>query len=253
MVHIPAVPAEEINTRRKYKKTTMKKTLLTAALLFVATSANAKTSPVSFPPNAIGVTEAVYEQLKNGNCYYLDLGEESTGNTRTGAFCDEIVARFETFVIFRAEDKGQMYWVNTQDGLPILNRYMPNGFYSVKENGTTSYYWMKDGLRRKVNMNKNVYKQIRRHKAATPQHMAFSMEQGMYDFLTSDTVEAQLSRDSLKGQMFTVDGVNNALYYVTSTGVEKVAKADVKRFIRQNSTRISKNLLQQIVSAKHMQ
>jgi hypothetical protein len=77
-----------------------------------------------------GVTEETFDHLQTATCTY-------------GGNCDSLIQSLSRRIIMRIEDKGQMYWVNTTDGLPRLNRYLPNGFYS----DGNKYYLVSEGVR----------------------------------------------------------------------------------------------------------
>ncbi|MFA6474795.1 MAG: hypothetical protein WCV88_01175 [Patescibacteria group bacterium] len=108
---------------------------------------------VNLTPNIIGVSESVYKELLNSHCYTANENVPSDAvTTPLGRLCDPILNILEGKVILRAQHSGKMYWINTANGLPIINRYLPDGFYKVKNR----YYWIADGFKQKLS-SKNIY------------------------------------------------------------------------------------------------
>jgi hypothetical protein len=46
----------------------------------------------------------------------------------------------------RVEAHGEQYWINTSDGLPLVNRYLPNGFYRSGK----KLFWVQEGFRTQI-------------------------------------------------------------------------------------------------------
>lgn len=127
-----------------------KATLLAWALipgLFIATASQAaiKSDPISIPKDAVGVTEDDFTELKASNCYF----EERTGATEIsdGVYCDPLLAKLHDKIIFRAQHFGEMYWMNTADGLGTgPHRYLPDGMYTSNDN----YFIVSQGIKKRI-------------------------------------------------------------------------------------------------------
>lgn len=129
---------------------------ITASLLVLAlilpSLTNAMTV-INLTPDIIGVSESVYQELLGSRCY--NTVESAPGDaiaTALGRLCDPIFQDLEGSVVLRAQHVGEMYLINTADVLPIRNRYLPDGFYRVKNR----YYWLADGYKHKLKL-KNIY------------------------------------------------------------------------------------------------
>lgn len=98
---------------------------------------------VTLPPasEAIGITEATYQQLQEAHCYFEE--EPNSVKTTLGRNCDPLVAKLEHNIVMRVEAHGEQYWINTGDGLPIVNRYLADGFYKAGK----KHFLVTDGFR----------------------------------------------------------------------------------------------------------
>ena len=95
------------------------------------------------PSNTVGVTELTYEALRSAHCD-IEIGK-----------CDAVLNEYTGKIIMRVEHRGELYQVNTGDGLPPLTRYLPNGFYQAGG----KFYWVAAGT--KVQLKKhNAYRKI---------------------------------------------------------------------------------------------
>jgi hypothetical protein len=54
--------------------------------------------------------------------------------TPLGRHCDALLARFENKLVMRVQHHGELYWINTGDGVPPVNRYLPDGLYATSQN-----------------------------------------------------------------------------------------------------------------------
>lgn len=115
--------------------------------LFIATTSQAaiKSDPISIPKDAVGVTEADFSELKASHCYF----EERSGATEIsdGVYCDPLLAKLYDKIIFRAQHFGEMYWMNTADGLSNgPHRYLPDGMYIANDN----YFIVSQGIKKRI-------------------------------------------------------------------------------------------------------
>ncbi|MFC1598117.1 hypothetical protein ACFL2M_01130 [Patescibacteria group bacterium] len=118
-------------------KTILIRKLFIPGVLFIALvgvvlpfSGNAITTVYNVPANAVGIDEALFEDLSSSHCTY-EYG------------CDPVIEYFKDSIVFRAQHFGELYWVNTEDGLPTVNRYLPDGFYKAGK----KYYYVSEGGR----------------------------------------------------------------------------------------------------------
>lgn len=99
-------------------------------------------NPLSvFAKEIVGITEATFNQLNQSHCAYSD--QEGMIEASSGGYCDPLVVQLQDAIVMRVEAHGEQYWINTADGLPIVNRYLPNGFYRSDK----KLFWVQDGFR----------------------------------------------------------------------------------------------------------
>lgn len=103
-------------------------------VFFVVSSATAQAKEI------VGITEDTFQQLQTSHCSY----EQPAGmvSTKRGGYCDPLIAQLEDAIVMRVEAHGEQYWINTGDGLPVVNRYLPNGMYTTGK----KLYWVQGGF-----------------------------------------------------------------------------------------------------------
>lgn len=98
---------------------------------------------VSFAKEIVGVTEATFQQLKDSGCSY----ESQPGYVKTDyGFCAPLIAQLKDSIVMRVEAHGEQYWINTSDGFPLVNRYLPNGFYRSGK----KLFWVQEGFKTQI-------------------------------------------------------------------------------------------------------
>lgn len=88
------------------------------------------------PSDITGISEKTYTALKNARCDY-----EST--VRCGSLIDQLAGK----VVMRTEHNGEMYIVSEPFDLPLIKRFLPNGFYAIKQGDNKTYYLLIDGYK----------------------------------------------------------------------------------------------------------
>lgn len=139
----------------------MKKVLLTLSLVvllvpLLSTPASAAYL-VDLPIGAVGVSKKTLNELRSANCYYEY--QPGTVENAYGGYCDALVGKYEGKIIYN-QRTGAMFWINTADGLPLLNRYLPDGFYAAKYKGRNRYYWVTNGFRTRIHLKQDPFGEI---------------------------------------------------------------------------------------------
>ncbi len=101
--------------------------------------------PISIPDGAVGVSEEAFTELKNAHCYFEETKDAI--EISTGVYCDSLLAILHNKIIFRGHHLGEMYWLNTADGLSTgPHRYLPDGMYTSNNN----YFIVSQGIKKRI-------------------------------------------------------------------------------------------------------
>lgn len=199
----------------------------------------------SIPEGAVGLSEAAYQQLKNSHCY---MGPQEGGTVAIGGlYCDSFIAPFVGKIVFRAAHHGEMYWVNTGDGLPLLNRYLPDGIYKVGK----KYYLMDNGRKLKLN-TQDCFSTMENHvKSGSIKY--YGVNNADWTLMNSETVEGNALRKKMAGKIFILTEQDGSLWYV-STGINNYVHAvsgkleTTEDFLASESyTGVSKSLMKKMI------
>ncbi len=197
--------------------------LITAAVLLPAVSS---ARVIDLDPEAIGVSEANFQELRTSHCYMnsVDAPDTAVSSEVSGMLCDPLLARLAGHIIFRAEHAGEMYQVNDGDGLPSIVRYLPDGFYQA--NG--KLFWVANGRRTRL-PDGDSFRRILLTVQRTP---------SMATYVNSDALTTA-QQISLHGRILVLVDQNNSLGYMAETfGSDDPQAANIITLAQKNSSEL---------------
>ncbi len=230
-------------------------TLLSLSVLglIVSSPVNATTRPV----DTMSISELTFTQLQQAHCYFT-----------SPKHCDSIVEQYAGQIVQRVDTSGALYWINDADGLPIVNHYLPNGFYT---GGSTTILAVNgfrysltadnayDRLIRLVNQGgvtgvseadfAALMKTCEKHQSVTS---ALSQS---YDTCVQERIRGKSLFGSLKGRVIMRANHHGELYYVhtdrrLATPIQKkIGDQSLFEFIKDDATAVSKKKITQLVPA----
>lgn len=250
-----------INQSFNMKKITIG--IASAAMLLSSAAPALAGGSVDIPTGSIGVSAEQLQRIREAHCAY----EMQPGYivTPLGRYCDPVIGTLEGTVIHR-EDTGAMFWINTADGLPGVNRYLPNGFYKVNRNGKMRYYWVSNGVRLKLHMKEDLFAQITQRIVDSPQYSAVPVSDSTFSDLeaakaiyANPTYHAQLVH-RLNGSVVMRVEHDGSLYYVNELASDTDIKGDivnispknVKTIVQDFATPVQWNVMKKLVAARHL-
>lgn len=200
------------------------------AFLFGGARQTFAATPVSFPPEAVGIDEETFQVLEDING--KGCNPDTSGQTNS---CPAIAKELNGDIVFRAEAQGEMYRFQfvgapgAWDGL--LERYLPDNFY--KADG--KYYWVANGYALEMKKGKAFKKFMRRIGQYEPSYTGVSEEdfssmlttceyyggdRAPYDACVAKYERGQKIGERLQGKIVMRTQLDGSLYYVQPGGYQ---------------------------------
>lgn len=168
------------NTRMK-RRAFILSTLPVVALVTFFATAGTTHAAVQLPQDAIGVSEETFQLLKSTQS--VSCTPETVGKSDS---CPEIAKKLNGKIIFRAETTGAMYRFEYVGGIGVwsglLERYIPDGFYSVGH----KHYWVANGYRMRIRKNGGFARFLERMQTYQPSHVGLSQSDFQSLFTTCE-------------------------------------------------------------------
>lgn len=210
-----------------------------------------KAADITIPDGVIGITEETYHELKNAQC--------------NADVCDAIIQEFAGKIVMRVEQNGELYRVNEGDGLPVLTRYLPDGFYQAGQ----KYYWLNNGTKVELKKGKAFKKILTRIQNGDSEITAISNDNFSKMLISCENYSGNPTdsnymtcleeynigkalKEKLTRKIIILPETNGVLYYVypNNNGVVNLTKringVSFYKFIKNNSIAVNKQLMHQI-------